>query len=61
MTLVKIPTNEEIKAGFTYLAFSKIIGERTYKPIKTLKTQAICNAVTVECCIPSHTQTFVSH
>ena len=52
MSTVKIPTNEDIKSGFTFPAFSHTVGEPSYNTIKTLETQAIRNAATVEYRIP---------
>ena len=52
MSTIKILTNKDIKSGFTFSAFSRITGEPSYTTIKTLETQAICNAATMECCIP---------
>lgn len=52
MSTKKIPKNEDIKSGFTFPAFSCIIGEPSYTTIKMLETQVICNAATVECRIP---------
>ena len=52
MLTLKIPTNKDITSGFTFPVFSHIVGEPSYNTIKTLETQAIRNAATVECRIP---------
>ena len=52
MLTVKIPTNDKIKAGFTFPTFSWIIGEPSDNTIKTLETHTIRNAAMVECRIP---------
>ena len=52
MSTVKIPTNGKIKSGFTFLAFSSIIGELSYNTMKTLEIHAICNTDNMECRIP---------
>ena len=51
MSTMGIPTNEDIKSRFTFPTFSCIIGELSYTKVKTLETQAIHNAATVECFI----------
>ena len=45
-------TKEDVKFGFTFPGFSYITSEPSYTMIETLGTQAICSAVTMECCIP---------
>ena len=51
MSSIKIPSNDKIRASFTYPVFDKIIP--TYQSIQTLEKQAIRNAATVECRVPA--------
>eukprot|EP00957_Ditylum_brightwellii_P212098 15366961-Ditylum_brightwellii.AAC.2 len=45
---IKAPSIEDIKAGFVHNPINTIKGEPTYKSIKNLQNQLICNDVTLE-------------
>eukprot|EP00957_Ditylum_brightwellii_P204584 15339953-Ditylum_brightwellii.AAC.1 len=45
---IKVPSVEDIQAGFVHGPVNKIVGEPTYKSIEHLQNQLICNAFTLE-------------
>eukprot|EP00957_Ditylum_brightwellii_P201670 15326693-Ditylum_brightwellii.AAC.1 len=45
---IKAPSVEDIHAGFVHRPVDKMFGEPTYKSIKHLQNQLICNAFTLE-------------